>query len=101
MTDTEIKIGAILDLTGPAASAGVPVRIGHKVLFDYVNSQGGVHGRKIIYVVEDDKYSPPQSLAAAKKLVTRDKVFCMVNNTGTAHVESISPFITKNKVPLL
>ncbi|MFC1822235.1 ABC transporter substrate-binding protein [Thermodesulfobacteriota bacterium] len=101
VTDTEIKIGSILDLSGPAATAGVALRKGHKVLIDYVNSQGGVHGRKIKYIVEDDKYSPPQTVAAAKKLVTRDEIFCMFNNTGTAHAESISRFITKNKVPLL
>jgi branched-chain amino acid transport system substrate-binding protein len=101
VTDTTIKIGSILDLTGPAATAGVPVRLGHRLCVKYTNQQGGIHGRKIEYLVEDDKYAPPQTVAAAKKLVTRDKVFCITNNTGTAQTESIIPFLTKNKVPLI
>jgi branched-chain amino acid transport system substrate-binding protein len=66
-----------------------------------INARGGVHGRKFELLGEDDKYSPPQTVAAAKKLIYRDKVFLLFGNTGTAHASSITPMVEKEKVPFL
>lgn len=101
VTDTTVKIGSILDFTGPAATVGTPLGRGHQLYVDYINSQGGVNGRKIIYIAEDHKYSPPQCVAAARKLINIDKVFLLTNIVGTAHTESISPYLERTKTPLL
>ena len=77
VTDSEIKIGGILDLSGPIAFMGKAVSDGSKLYFQYINDQGGIHGRKINYLVEDDGYQAPRAVQAAKKLTTRDNVFCI------------------------
>ncbi|MFC1822229.1 ABC transporter substrate-binding protein [Thermodesulfobacteriota bacterium] len=101
VTDTSIKVGYIGALTGPLAAHGEPILSGMKIFAKYVNEQGGVNGRKIEIVAENDSYSPPQTVAAAKKMITRDKVFCFVGNLGTAPTISIRPLLAKQKVPLL
>ncbi|MFC1821146.1 ABC transporter substrate-binding protein [Thermodesulfobacteriota bacterium] len=101
VTDTTIKIGWVGDLTGPIATAGKPLNAGIKLYAKYINDKGGINGRKIIILTENDTYSPTQTVASAKKLIERDKVFCMVGNMGTHTTASIIPLIQKTKTPLL
>jgi ABC-type branched-subunit amino acid transport system substrate-binding protein len=62
VTDNEIVIGTSAGLTGPIAMWGNRMaRIGPQAYFNYINEQGGVHGRKINHVVLDDGYQPPRS----------------------------------------
>ena len=65
VTDNEIKIGTILDFTGPTASAGVPLYAGMKVAVKEINEKGGILGRKISLLSEDHSYAPPKAVAAA------------------------------------
>ena len=82
VTDTEILLGTHMPLSqSPAATYGV-VADGMKAYFEYVNSQGGVHGRKIKLIVGDDHFSPPDAVEVVRKLVERDGVF----EIGRAHV---------------
>src|SRR3954462_1246536 len=72
VTDKEIKIGAWMPLSGPIAVVGVPQRAGFDAYIRMINDRGGVNGRKIEWVVEDNAYNPQRTVAAARKLVTRD-----------------------------
>ena len=71
--DDTIKIGTIMDMTGPAADNLMPYAIGVRNYFKYINDKGGINGRKVKVIVEDDRYTIPMAMAAFKKLVFKDK----------------------------
>ncbi|HEY9353502.1 MAG TPA: ABC transporter substrate-binding protein, partial [Nocardioides sp.] len=63
VTDTSIKVGAHFPLTGPAAPGYSEIPSGHQAFYEYVNDNGGVHGRDIEMVVKDDAYNPTNTSA--------------------------------------
>lgn len=83
VTDTEIVLGTHTDLSGPVAILGVDGVNGARMRFDEANEAGGVHGRKIRFIVEDTQYQVPKAIQAANKLINRDKIFAMVMALGT------------------
>ena len=93
VTDREIVVGTISDLSGPIALLGVPVRDGMLMRFDEANAAGGVHGRKIRLVVEDSGYDPKRAVLAARKLVQRDQAFAFIADMGTPVVMASMPVI--------
>src|SRR4029450_10998254 len=76
ITDTSIKIGSIGPYTGDNSSYSA-LNFGPLAYFRYVNSQGGVHGRKFEIVAADDACKETTGIAAAKKLIHQDKVFML------------------------
>lgn len=85
VTDTEIKLGGAHDLSGIFAPFSVPAVKAAQLYFDEINAKGGVHGRKITYLVEDHGYQVPKAVQAGNKLINRDKVFAMLLTLGTPH----------------
>lgn len=83
VTDTEILIGSHLDLSGPATAIGIQVRNGSDMAIKEINEAGGVHGRSLRMIVEDNGYDPKKAVLASKKLISRDKVFAMIHVVGT------------------
>jgi len=83
VTEDTIFVGQVSDLSGATAFWGVPYTNGGRVRIDEVNAAGGIHGRKIEFIVEDGQYQVPVSIKAANKLLNRDKVFVMYGNIGT------------------
>ncbi|MEM6656733.1 MAG: ABC transporter substrate-binding protein [Pseudomonadota bacterium] len=83
VTDDEIVIGSVNDLSGIFAAVGVPATKGANVVFDRINADGGVHGRQIRFVVEDNGYQMPRAMQGYNKLLNRDKVFAMMQSLGT------------------
>ena len=75
ITDDEIKIGGYAPLTGFASYFGPSLRNGFTMAIDEVNSAGGINGRKIKFILEDDACNASKAVAAVKKLIVRDKVF--------------------------
>ncbi len=96
-----IKIGATMDLSGPIAFMGKSVRDGAKLYFDRINDQGGVYNRKIEFLVEDDGYQSPRAVQGVKKLLNRDKVFCMFAVLGSAQTNAMYPILKSQGVPLI
>ena len=96
-----VKIGFIGPLSGSLSLLGQGVRDGLTTYIDYVNDHGGVNGRKIELVAEDDGYEPMRALAAAKKLVDQDKVLALVSPVGTPSVSAILSFAQDNKLPII
>ncbi|MDY7031596.1 MAG: ABC transporter substrate-binding protein [Thermodesulfobacteriota bacterium] len=102
VTDTTIKIGGILDQTGPiAGDIGLPVTEAIKVYTRHINDSGGVFGRKIKFIVEDDRYSIPAGIAAFKKLLFKDKIFLMVGPASVGETKVLFGQIKKLKVPTI
>jgi len=91
VTDQEILIGTYTDLSGVTAMWGVNNTNSWRMVFDEVNSEGGINGRKIKYIVEDNQYQIPRSVQAANKLINRDGVFVMVANGGTPMNNAVMP----------
>jgi len=99
VTNDRIIIGSISPLTGKIAMVGVAIANGAKDYFDYINEQGGIHGRKIKFIAEDGKYEPPTAIASLKKLITRDKIFACISTSGTPITAALAPSIKREKLP--
>jgi len=100
VTDDTVKIGVISDLTGPTAIGGIGMADAITSYFKEVNAAGGIHGRKVEVIVEDCAYSPAKAVAAAKKLIARDKIFAFVSPWGTAPTTALFPIAEKEKIPI-
>ncbi len=99
VTDTEIIIGTYTDLSGVTVSWGVNNSNAIRMAFDEINAKGGIHGRKIKYIVEDNQYQVPRSIQAANKLINRDGVFAMIANGGTPMNNAVMPDQLAKGVP--
>ncbi|MDO8785393.1 MAG: ABC transporter substrate-binding protein, partial [Syntrophales bacterium] len=65
----------------------------------YVNDHGGIHGRKINLIIEDDRYTIPAAVAAFKKLVYRDEIFALIGPGSTGETRALTDQIMKQKLP--
>jgi branched-chain amino acid transport system substrate-binding protein len=83
VTKTEITLGMHTDLSGVAATYGVSSSNGVKMRFDEINEAGGLHGRKLRLIIEDQAYQVPKAVQACNKLINRDRVFAFVAPLGT------------------
>ena len=101
VTDTEILIGNIQDMSGPIKELGFLIPAGTNMYLDYINAQGGVHGRQIKMLIEDHGYNPQKAVVAAKKLIEKDQVFCLYNVMGTSPAEALRPVLEESGVPLI
>ena len=101
VTDTEILIGNIQDLSGPMKELGAVLPAGSNLYFRYINEQGGVHDRQIKMIVEDHQYNPQKAVVAAKKLIEKDQVFCLYHVIGTSPCEAIRPILAETGTPLI
>jgi branched-chain amino acid transport system substrate-binding protein len=99
VTDNEIVIGTYTDLSGVTAMWGVNNTNAWRMVFDEANAEGGIHGRKIRYIVEDMQYQVPRAVQAANKLINRDNVFIMVANGGTPMNNATMPEQIAKGVP--
>jgi branched-chain amino acid transport system substrate-binding protein len=98
VTPTSILLGATTPLSGPA-SAYASVARGANAYFQYVNSRGGVLGRKISYTYLDDAYNPAQTIQQTRRLVEQDHVFAIFNSLGTEQNLAIREYLNAVKVP--
>ncbi|QGN48305.1 ABC transporter substrate-binding protein [Micromonospora sp. WMMD558] len=99
VTDTEVVVGTHMPLTGPASAGYSKIAPATKAYFDYVNANGGVHGRKITYKVMDDGYNPANTQQVVRQLVLQDKVFAVLNGLGTPTHSGVLDFLHTNRVP--
>ncbi|MCW5736324.1 MAG: ABC transporter substrate-binding protein [Enhydrobacter sp.] len=83
VTATEVTFGMPTDLSGVAATYGVSSSNAVKMRFDEANEAGGINGRKVKVIVEDQGYQVPKAVQACNKLINRDKVFAFVGPLGT------------------
>ena len=101
VSDDTIKVAVVVALTGPVAQVSSPFRDGFNNYFNNINERGGINGRTVRLVVEDDRYSIPVAIAAFKKIVFRDKVFALFGPSGTGHTAALFKSIQRNKIPTL
>jgi branched-chain amino acid transport system substrate-binding protein len=100
IADKEIAIGQIIALTGPLADITPDIVNGAQAWFNVVNEKGGVNGRKVRLVTVDDGYVPANTVKAAHQLIDEDRVFALLNVTGTGNVAAIMPLLDQEKPPM-
>jgi len=100
VTPTQITLGATIPITGPAAAYGSVGR-GADAYFKYVNSKGGVLGRKLKFVYLDDGYDPGRAVNNTIRLVQQEQVFAMFSSLGTSNNLAVRKLLNDAKVPQL
>jgi branched-chain amino acid transport system substrate-binding protein len=100
VTANEITLGATIPISGPAAAYGSVGR-GADAYFKYVNSKGGVFGRKIVYKYLDDEFDVSKTITLTRQLVEQDQVLAIFNSVGTEHALAIRSYLNDRKVPQL
>lgn len=98
VTDDKIVIGVSTPLSGPAALWGTTA-MGMSAWADYLNSKGGIHGRKIEVIIKDDGYNPTRSMANLEEM--KDQVFAICGLLGSAPCNATKDFFPDNKIPLV
>ncbi len=101
VSDDTIVIGTHNDLSGVLAIWGVPSSNGQRMRFEEANAAGGVHGRKIEFIVEDTQYQMPMAVKATNKLLNVDNIFLMVGAMGTPMNIALMPRMFEADVPSL
>jgi branched-chain amino acid transport system substrate-binding protein len=101
VTDTEIVIGTVTDLSGVTAIQGVNNANAIRLLFEEANAKGGINGRKIRYIVEDSQYQVPRAVQAMNKLLNNDKVFMTIQDGGTPMNNATWPMAIEKDTPKL
>jgi len=101
VTQTSIKIGSNMILTGPAAFWGQGSDKGARAYFSFVNDEGGIHGRKIEFINTDNEYKPVAAVAATKKLIEVDKVFVLMGFQAAACILAAEQVFGEANVPLI
>jgi branched-chain amino acid transport system substrate-binding protein len=96
-----IRIGVNEPLTGPFAASGTYVVNGAKIAADEINAKGGLLGKKIELVVEDNKSNPTEAAAVAEKLITSDKTPVMMGAWGSSLTLAVMPKLADYEVPML
>ncbi len=99
LSATTIKLGVFAPLSGNAMAYGFDVLNAAKMYYDKVNKEGGIHGRKIELVIEDDRCSANDLLAAVKKLAEQDKVFMLNGGSCSGAVVGAREYIERAQIP--
>jgi branched-chain amino acid transport system substrate-binding protein len=100
-TPAPVKIGVIQPLSGPVAASGNYVRMGAEIARDWLNAKGGVLGRKVELVIEDNKSDPKEAASAAEKLIVRDKVPAIMGAWGSSMTLAAMPKLEEYGVPMV
>ncbi len=101
ITDKSIRIGLFSPLSGSGMAYGFDVVNAARMWYDKVNQEGGVHGRKIELVIEDDRCNANDLVAAVKKLTEQDRVFMLNGGSCSAAVVAAREYVERSKIPLV
>jgi|TARA_B110000971_G_scaffold109597_1_gene112283 branched-chain amino acid transport system substrate-binding protein len=96
-----IKIGVSQPLTGAVAASGNYVTQGAQIAESFINDAGGVLGKKIELVIEDNKSNPKEAVATAEKLIIRDKVSVMMGAWSSTYTLAVMPKLMEYGVPMV
>ena len=94
----KVKIGGIMDITGPTNTMGAAYANGALTYFEMLNEKGGINGRQIDYIQIDYGYKLPRAMAAYKRLVSQQKIIALVG-WGTGDTKARIPLCNRDKIP--
>lgn len=96
-----MQVGAILSFTGPAAAFGEEARRGIDLAVSDINAQGGINGKEVSVVYEDDATNPTKAVTAWNKVVNVDKAVGVIGGTWDFNYNAIAPLAEQDKVVLI
>ncbi|MBO8162586.1 MAG: ABC transporter substrate-binding protein [Brevibacillus sp.] len=96
-----IKIGAVFSLTGPNSPLGVPEKQAVEMLVKEINGSGGVDGRPLEVIFEDDKSDNTEAVKAIKKLVSKENVMAVLGSSGSGPSLGMADFAAQQKLPMI
>lgn len=99
--DSVIKIGGIGPLSGSASTYGVSVKEGATLLESEINDAGGINGKKIKFIFEDDQADPNAAMQAFNKLVDDEKVCAILGGVTSGATLAIAPNATSKGIPMI
>jgi branched-chain amino acid transport system substrate-binding protein len=97
----QVKLGAVLSVTGPASFLGDPEKKTLEMYVDHINAKGGVNGQKLQLVVYDDGADANAARTFATRLVEEDNVVAMVGGTTTGATLAMIPVFEEAQIPLI
>jgi len=100
-TGDPIVFGAVLSATGPGSPLGEPERATFAMLETQINAAGGVLGRPIKIIVEDDQTNPKEAVTAVNKLLQQDKVVAVLGSSTSGSTLAIRPITEQAGIPLM
>jgi ABC-type branched-subunit amino acid transport system substrate-binding protein len=100
-TPTEIKIGALAPLSGVLAPLGEAMKQGADLAAEVLNAQGGMNGRQVVLIWEDDKGDPETAAERARKLIEQDKVELMLGSIASSSTVAVLPVVERAKIPFM
>lgn len=100
-TGDTINIGAVLDISGPSSSLGIPERDTLLMLADQLNAKGGINGRQVKMVILDNKSDETESVLAVKKLIDSEKVAAIIGSSASGTSLAMVDTVQKEGVPLI
>jgi branched-chain amino acid transport system substrate-binding protein len=101
LTDSRIRLGMVNAQTGAASGLGQGMRSGAMAVFADINAKGGIHGRQIDLLVDDDTYEPDKAIDATLKMIEDAKVFALFGFVGTPTANAVLPIVKETKTPLI
>lgn len=96
-----VKIGEYACLTGLTASFGTASHNGAVLVIDEANAKGGVLGKKIKLITEDDQSKPGEAATIVRKFISRDQVSAIIGEIASSRSLEAAPIAQQNKVPML
>ena len=100
-SDSVIKIGGIGPLTGSASTYGNSVKEGAELLIKEINDAGGINGKQIELIFEDDQATPDGAMQAFNKLVDKDGVSAILGGVTSGATLAIAKNATERQIPML
>jgi len=97
----DIKVGVYVDLTGPTSSFGQSTKNGIQLAVDEINQAGGVNGRKIALIIEDDQGRTEQAKTVVEKLIKQDKVVAVLGEVASSNTLAAAPVAQEAKIPMI
>ncbi|MCL6558393.1 MAG: ABC transporter substrate-binding protein [Firmicutes bacterium] len=95
------SIGAVVDISGPAASLGEPERNTLQMLADELNAKGGINGHPVKLIMLDNKSNETEAVLAAKRLIDQDKVLAIIGCSQSSTSLAMVDTVTKSQVPMI
>lgn len=100
-TKEAYKIGAVVDISGSAASLGEPERNTLQMLVDELNAEGGIDGHPVKLIILDNKSNETEAVLAAKRLIDQDKVLAVIGCSQSSTSLAMVDTVTKSQVPMV
>jgi branched-chain amino acid transport system substrate-binding protein len=98
---SEIVIGEYGSLTGDTATFGISTKNGIDMAVDDINKAGGLLGKKVRVIVEDDQGKPEEAQTVVTKLITKDQVVAVLGEVASSRTMAAGPVAQQNGIPLI